>query len=325
MATTNLIKTSTACANINIALLKYWGKKEEKLNIPYQSSISLTLDGLYTTSTLTLDPLLTEDVLFINGKRVSEKEQIKIRRYLNLVREMYHRFGFIKVDSYNHVPTGAGLASSASSYASIALALNNIYNLKLDQKGLSSLARLGSGSASRSIYGGFSVWHHGEDHTSSFAEQLSSKWDELVFIVVILSREKKLVSSREAMKLSLETPAYQNFIATSNSLYPKMLEAIKKQDLMRLGPLVETSSELLHSTIRASGIDYYLKETYEFLDYVKELKKRFPLFYTLDAGPNVKILTSRQYLDDIMPFFKQYEIVIAGAGGEAYVQTESTR
>lgn len=324
MASHNSIKSVTARANVNIALLKYWGKKDETLKIPHQSSISLTLDDLYTVSTLSLFPNACRDELWINGEEASESDRNKLSEYFDLVRKIYHINGFIHVDSHNHVPTGAGLASSASSYASIALALNELFNMGLDKIGLSRLARLGSGSASRSIFGGFTVWHHGDNHDSSFAEALDTNWDDLAFIVVILSKDKKKISSREAMKKSLSTSEYLHFVKRSEELYPLFLDAIKDKSIERLGPLVEESSNLLHQTIRSSGIDYYLRETYELLDFLKQIKADFPLFYTIDAGPNVKLLTSKQYLKDILNRLSSYHTLVSYIGKDAYVQTKNT-
>lgn len=312
--------TITSYANVNIALLKYWGKADETLKIPYQSSLSLTLDGLGTTTTIHLDPTLTADQLFFDGAFANEKEQIKISKYLHQVRALYHCQGFVKIDTKNDVPTAAGLASSASAYASIALGLNQIYGLNLDKKGLSKLARLGSGSAARSIYGGFALWHHGDSHDTSYAEPILSSWNDLVFVVVLISRAPKKTSSTEAMKLSVKTKEYQIFVMESQALLPRMLEAIGEQNLSKLGPLVEQSSDLLHATIRATGIDYYLPETRKVLERVKQLKAQYPLFYTIDAGPNAKLLTTRQFAKQICQDLKGYETMIVGIGADAYVR-----
>lgn len=314
-------KSVTALANVNIALLKYWGKKDEALKLPFQTSISLTLEGLYTVSTLTIDPDFKEDELYLNGEKASDKEQEKIRAFFDLFRKMYKCKGYIRVNSENHVPTGAGLASSASAYASIATGLNDLFNLKLGKKEISMLARLGSGSASRSIFGGFTIWHHGDTHESSFAENIQSDWDDLVFVVVVLSKDKKKISSREAMAKSVKLPAYQTFLDESKKMVPLFMEAIQSKELHKLGPLVEKSSDLLHATIRSTGIDYYLPETYELLKFIKDLKHEAPLYYTIDAGPNVKLLTSRRYLEHIINRLSRYEVIISAIGGEAYVQS----
>ncbi len=314
------LKSVSSRAPVNIALLKYWGKKDEQLNIPFQSSISMTLDELYTDTTIELIPHANHDELFINGSQVMGAEQVKISRYLSTFRQVYKRQGYVRIHSVNHVPTGAGLASSASAYASIAVALNHLFQLGLDEKGLSRLARLGSGSAARSIHGGIVLWHHGEDHHSSFAEQLDDSWDDLRLIVVLISDKKKPISSRQAMQLSVKTPVYQQFVTWSAKMLPLMIEAIKAHDIITLGQLVEESSERLHATIRASGVDYYQKETYDFLAKLNTLKKQFPLFYTLDAGPNVKLLTTAQYLDDVLKNLRDETTIVCRMGKEAYVK-----
>ena len=310
----------TSHANVNIALLKYWGKKDELLKIPYQSSLSLSLDDLGTTTTITLDDTLTSDQLFLAGQRANPDEEIKMIKYLNLVRQLYGCRGYVKIDSTNSVPTAAGLASSASAYASIALGLNRVYNLNLNQEGLSKLARLGSGSAARSIYGGFAFWHHGESHETSYASPLPSTWDDLMFIIVLISGDKKKISSREAMAQSVLLPSYQDFVTSSEALVAPMLQAIAAKDLNRLGPLIEQSSDLLHHTIRQTGIDYYLPQTYELLKKLIPIKAKYPLFYTIDAGPNVKLLTRKQYVSDITKALSDYHLIVTGIGKDAYVR-----
>lgn len=317
----NQIKTAFAHANVNIALLKYWGKKDENLKIPFQSSISLTLNELYTETKITLDSSLTNDVLFLNGSRARTSDEEKLQTYLDLVRKIYQQDGFLKIESQNFVPTAAGLASSASAYASIALALNEVYNLCLDQKAISSLARLGSGSASRSIFGGFNIWHHGDDHETSYAEKIASDWDNLALIVVLISDKKKDISSREAMKKSLTRPSYQKFVAESTAMVPLVLNAIKEKDLKQLGPLIEKSSDLLHATIRDSGIDYYLPETYAFLEQLKLIKTEYDVYYTLDAGPNVKLLTTVNNVEAITKRLQKYETLVCTMGKDGYVRT----
>lgn len=315
-----LISVSTR-ANVNIALLKYWGKRDEELKIPYQTSIALTLDNLYTDTTIMLDSSLSTDELFLNGSRAEHSDEVTFQKYMYLVRKLYPIKGFVRVESSNHVPTAAGLASSASAYASIALALNEVFNLKLDQKGLSVLARLGSGSAARSIYGGFSMWHHGDHHAESFATSIESDWDDLVFVVVLLSDKKKQVSSREAMKKSVELASYNHFVSTSRAMVEPMLEAIKTKNIHALGALMEKSSDLLHQTIRETGIDFYLPQTYKLLEELKTIKCDFPLFYTIDAGPNVKLLTTRDNVERVVGRLSAYKTLVCGIGKEAYVRS----
>ena len=316
----NRLMTASGHANVNIALLKYWGKSDEKFKLPFQSSISLTLDELYTDTKLTLDPLLSSDQLFLNGQRAQKDDELQLQEYFNLVRQVYKLNGFIRVESVNHVPTAAGLASSASAYASIAMALNEIYGLNLDKQGVSTLARLGSGSAARSVFGGFTIWHKGNTHETSFAEKIKTDWDDLALIVVLISAEKKKVSSREAMKISVKLPSYNHFVRESKRMFPLMLEAIRQKSLSGLGELVEASSDLLHQTIRETGIDYYQAETYTLLDNLKAIKKDFPIYYTIDAGPNVKLLTSPKFVEDVCKRLNNYKVIVCRIGKDAYVK-----
>ena len=149
----------TARAHTNIALVKYWGKADEELIIPQNNSLSLTLDHFYTDTTVQFDPTLTADQFTLNGQA---QETTKITKFLDIIRQMAASQLFARVESTNHVPTMAGLASSASAYAALALAGSKALGLDLNSKDLSRLARRGSGSACRSIYGGFVEWKKGD-------------------------------------------------------------------------------------------------------------------------------------------------------------------
>ncbi|MBF9304739.1 diphosphomevalonate decarboxylase, partial [Staphylococcus epidermidis] len=167
-------KSGKARAHTNIALIKYWGKADENLIIPMNNSLSVTLERFYTETRVTFDDSLTEDQLILNKEAVNAKESAKIQRYMDMIRKEADISTYALIESDNFVPTAAGLASSASAYAALAGACNEALDLNLSDKDLSRLARRGSGSASRSIYGGFAEWEKGYDDKTSYAHQIES-------------------------------------------------------------------------------------------------------------------------------------------------------
>lgn len=181
-------KSGKARAHTNIALIKYWGKADEALIIPMNNSLSVTLDRFYTETRVTFDETLTEDQLILNGEAVNAKESAKIQRYMEMIRKEAGISEHALIESENFVPTAAGLASSASAYAALAGACNEALQLGLSDKDLSRLARRGSGSASRSIYGGFAEWEKGHDDESSFAHRVEADgWENELAMVLLLS------------------------------------------------------------------------------------------------------------------------------------------
>ena len=202
-----MAKSGKARAHTNIALIKYWGKADEKLIIPMNNSLSVSLDKFYTETKVTFDSDYPADQLILNGKEANEKETKKIQSYMDIVREIANTDLHARIDSQNFVPTAAGLASSASAYAALAAACNEALQLELSDKDLSRLARRGSGSASRSIFGGFAEWEKGHDDETSYAHPIDADhWeDELSMIFVVINNQSKKVSSRSGMSLTRDT------------------------------------------------------------------------------------------------------------------------
>src|SRR5690625_4101414 len=172
---------ATAQAHTNIALIKYWGKRHESLILPTNNSLSVTFDGFHTTTTVTFDEQLKQDSFYLNGEQISGIPYERVTNFLDLVRKKAQKTLYAKVESKNNVPTAAGFASSASGFAALAAAASRALQLELDETTLSRLTRQGSGSACRSIYGGFVEWQKGqaEDGTDSYAVQIAKEdhWD----------------------------------------------------------------------------------------------------------------------------------------------------
>lgn len=294
-----MIKTAKAQACSNIALIKYWGKRDAALNLPQNGSISLTLDGMTTTTTVHWDPGLTRDAVALNGKALDGDELAKMSRFLDLVRNLAGFDLKAKVDSQNNFPTAAGLASSASGFAALALASTAAAGLELSPRDLSLLARQGSGSACRSIFGGFVEWKRGEreDGLDAYAEQLLApeSWPEVRMLVAVLETRPKPLSSRAGMTQTVATsPMYPAWLATVEADLDAARTAIAKRDLEALGSVAEANALKMHATMITTlpSILYWQPPTVALMHRIWELRREgMPAWFTIDAGPNVKILT----------------------------------
>lgn len=303
-------------ANVNFALIKYWGKKEESLKIPFQSSLSFTVDNLYTETKVSFDKSLREDVITINGLKTGQSV-LRVKEYLNQLRKFYHVEDYCYLDSENFVPTASGLASSASAFASIAFGFLN--HLNLSDEELSKAARLGSGSASRSIYGGFSVWHHGNNHDTSFATPLDIEWDDFRIIVCLLDSSEKKHSSSEAMQIATRDSSYQDFVKKSKMDLTEMLEALKQKNLDLVGLIAERNSEMMHNLIERTGIIYKTKTSKQVIAIINKLRGNgIKAYFTMDAGPNVKIITTEQYVSKIIQEIP-FETIICKSGNRPLI------
>ena len=178
---------AAASAGSNIAFIKYWGNYDEQLRIPMNGSISMTLDAATTTTSVEFDSSLTTDHFTLNGRRANPRATARVASHLDHFRTMAHTDYKARVDSTNSFPNGAGIASSASGFAALTVAASSALGLDLDRFELGRIARLGSGSACRSIDGGFVEWHRGDSHEDSFAAPIApvDHWD-LVDIIAIV-------------------------------------------------------------------------------------------------------------------------------------------
>ncbi len=198
-------KRGFARAHTNIALIKYWGKVDSELIIPANDSVSLTLDEFYTDTVVNFSEDYKVNEFWLNGNLMPYKHMARINRVIDAVKEEYDYPGFAKIRSFNHVPTSAGLASSASGMAALAGAAADALGDEHDLTNISRIARLGSGSASRSVFGGIVHWHRGSDHESSFVEQVVNEKDiDLNMVTVpnvkVLCQNKDILAIRNFLK-----------------------------------------------------------------------------------------------------------------------------
>ncbi len=289
---------ATAKAHTNIALVKYWGKKDQDLIIPQTDSLSLTLNEFYTTTTVNFDNYLTSDLVAIDQHILSKKEAQKVVHVLDIVRQLSGIKSFARVDSINHVPTAAGLASSASAFAALAGAASTAAGLNLSSRDLSRLARRGSGSATRSIYGGLVEWQKGTDDDSSFAQPVLENVDfPIEMLAVLVDTKKKKVSSRSGMQSSVETsPYYDAWRQVVANDMVAIKKAIKAKDIDQIGHIAEENALRMHAlTFSADpGFTYFNGETLTIIKAVEDLRNQgVNCYYTMDAGPNVKVIYDR--------------------------------
>ncbi len=306
----------TAKAHVNIALIKYWGKKDSTWNLPLTSSLSLTLDKFYTITTVEYHKEMMEDHLYIDGNFILGEELNRVVKFMNWVRKLYGIPYFARIESQNYVPKKAGLASSSSAFAALALAATKAYGLDLSQIELSKLARLGSGSAARSIYGDFAIWHEGESHDTSYAESFG-KLDDIAVIVCLIDQGEKKVDSRTAMlKLDDYPELKETWIDTTNDYIKDIKKAFKKQDFKQIGEISQSHAELMHYIIQETGTSYLTNESFLVLDLVEKLKNQgHEIYATMDAGPNIKILVKKDAIKDVLPAIeKKCKVIVCYPG-----------
>ncbi|MBU1629264.1 MAG: diphosphomevalonate decarboxylase [Gammaproteobacteria bacterium] len=304
---------ATAFAPANIALCKYWGKRDEALNLPVTSSLSISLNNQGATTNICLQK--HRDEVTLNGELQSLDTVFSQRllRFLDLFREGCDLH--FKVDAQSDMPVGAGLASSACGFAALVLALNQLFGWGLCERELSILARLGSGSASRSLWDGFVKWHAGNrsDGMDSFAEHLPYEWPSLCVGLCVLFKQQKSISSREAMKRTVQTsPFYAAWKPTADQDLLCLEQAIQSQDFELLGSTAESNALAMHALILSSRppILYSQCETVTAMHTVWHLRAQgLPVYFTQDAGANLKLLFLKDASNAIRQAFPEVEMI----------------
>jgi diphosphomevalonate decarboxylase len=319
---------ATAQAHANIALVKYWGKRDAALNLPAAGSLSLTLDALTTTTTVELVDDAA-DSFELDGAAQRGDALARVGAWLDLVRAAAGDPRRARVVSGNDFPTAAGLASSASAFAALALAASAAFGLALTRRELSVLARRGSGSAARSIFGGLVEMHAGAraDGDDAFAEPIAdcAGWPLRMVIAVIGGGAPKHLGSRDAMEACADTsPLYPGWIASVPIDLAAARAAIARRDLPALGEVAERSALTMHATALASrpAILYFKPSTLAAFDAVRELRAAgVPAWATMDAGPHVKCLTDATSADQVAAALGGVagvtSVRVAAPGGEA--------
>lgn len=307
------MKKVIARSPVNIALIKYWGKANEQLVLPTTTSLSLTLTDLWTETIFEEGNFAFE----LNNKLADPQETKRVKDVLR-----HFRDDQVVIKSNNNFPTASGLASSASGFAALTVGLNKFYDANYTLQELATLTRVGSGSSCRSLVDGFAIWHR-----NGTLESIANPFPNLMMIVVLISENKKAISSREAMKITKETaPTYHQWTEASQQDFEKIRKAIIEKKLDLVGEIMEKNSERLHQVMKDSNppIVYQQLSSINVLNLVKQARKKGLIGYTtMDAGPNVKILVHQDQLDDWKQLLKRnipYRFLISRIGGKADAQ-----
>lgn len=320
---------ASAIANANIALVKYWGKRDKKLMLPNNGSISLTLDGLNTHTTAEFDEKYEKDEVTVGGNNLDGEALQNVSNYLDIIREKAGISLKAKVVSNNNFPTAAGLASSASGYAALALAASKAAGLDLDKNELSILARRGSGSASRSIEGGFVEWKKGEkvDGSDSFGVQVANQdhWPDFRLVTVITATTEKKVKSRAGMSQTVATcPYYKDWIETVEQDLDTVRKGILDKDFTVVGKTAEYNCLKMHATMMTTQppIIYWNPTTMNIIHSIMNWRDEgLESYFTIDAGPQVKIICLEKDVEEIQKRLSTIEgiekVHLCKPGGEA--------
>lgn len=316
------VVTARACANI--ALVKYWGKRDRKLNLPAAGSLSITLDALRTETSIQLADIAADRVV-LDGVEVSGRPRDRVCAHLDLVRKTGARRAI--VTSRSSFPAAAGLASSASGFAALSVAANAAYETGLDATQLSVLARRGSGSAARSIFGGFVRMDAGTrpDGLDAHAIPLHGVDLELVAAIAVVDAPKKDVSSTEGMDRTTATsPYHESWIAQVDLDIADAQAALRAADMDALPQVVEGSCLAMHADAMAArpGVIYFKAATLWAIDRVRELRSTgVPVMFTIDAGPHLVALTTPDHLDVVATALAEHpdvaRVIRSVAGGDA--------
>lgn len=293
---------ATVQAPANIAFIKYWGKKDAALRLPLNASLSMNLSEAYTTTTVEFDRHLHGDtVIFLDTPYKSKRprnlygvESQRVIDHLNRIRVIARSSMRAKVMTTNTFPASSGIASSASGFAALTVAAAAALGLSLSEKELSALARLGSGSACRSVPDGFVLWEEGTSSATSYAHSISPHdWWDLRDIVVIVASEKKETSSASGMSQVTTSPKLAKRIAAVPGRMKRAIAAIADKNIRALGEVIEEDCLDMHSVMQSQvpPLSYWTEETKMIVAAVRKWRKGgLAVYYTIDAGPNVHLI-----------------------------------
>jgi diphosphomevalonate decarboxylase len=324
---------ATAIAHPNIALAKYWGKRVFGHNLPAVPSLSVTLRGMATETTVELDPALGEDSLELNGEAAAEGPRRRVAGLLDRVREKAGINTFARVTSKNDFPTASGLASSASAFAALAVAASKAAGLALSPSELSNLARQTSVSSARSVLGGFVELERGERDQSFLAANSVAPVDhwDLAIVVAVTREGPKDVGSSEGMQHTATTsPYFPAWVESAPSTFAAIKEALLARDFDGLGKAAEHSALAMHAAAIAArpAVVYWTGATVEAINGVKRLRADgLPAYATIDAGPHVKVITRKAESETVAERMRAVPgvlrtIVTEPGGGARVVGTE---
>ena len=287
----------------NIALVKYWGKRDVTLNLPTHSSLSATLDKFGTYTTVEFLENLTKDQFILNGKHIESAKGIVV---LNHLRTLSKTSMCARVQSKNNMPTGAGLASSASGLAALTLAAARVLKLDLSQEKLAQVSRLGSGSSCRSFWGGFVEWQAGErpDGFDCKASQCvdENHWKLKVFVLILEESKKEIASTAGMERSRLSSPLFNTWVEKAKADFAQAKNAIHEKDFKLLAQIAESNCLFMHKTALSAQppVIYWNNKTLEVLNSVRGWQREgINVFFTIDAGANVVLFALEEDQDKL--------------------------
>lgn len=311
-------ETQVTCyAPSNIALIKYWGKRNPQLNLPCHSSLSISLNNKGAHCTITCGG--DHDLLLIN-ENIIDTQSAHGRRLFDFI-DLLHPHPTeprlkMNVQFNLNIPVAAGLASSACIFAALTKSLRDLYHWPLSDIQCSQLARLGSGSASRSLFNGFVQWHCGQNQhgTDCYAEALPYQWPELRLGIVMVCNQKKSISSRDAMQQTTQTsPDFSNYSKQSECHdLPAIKQAIIEKDFKTFGHIAEQNAIAMHHTMQTAtpSICYSLEKSKKIQQHIEHCRDQgLDIYYTQDAGPNIKLLFLDHNTSDVLSQFPSCDII----------------
>ncbi len=299
--TTSYLGRAEACANI--ALAKYWGKSDLGDNLTAVPSLSLSLDALRTRTEVIFDSALERDIAHMGDRAIDGRPLERVTQHLDRIRELANLKLKARVTSYNNFPTAAGLASSASGFAALATAAAQAAGLSLSKAQLSSLARKSSASAGRSLFEGFAVLGAETDESRPLAPR--THWD-VAMVVAVIGAGPKAIGSTGGMEQTKRTcPYFPVWEQVSPAIFENVKEGVLARDFEKVADNMEHSTRLMHATMMTSlpPVLYLKGPTVELMhDIARRRAAGEPVAYTMDAGPNVKVFTLGDHVDQTVAF-----------------------
>jgi diphosphomevalonate decarboxylase len=296
-----------AKASSNIAFLKYWGKEKNLDQIPLNNSISMTLSSCFTETECSISEKIEHEII-LNNKKLSKesKNYPKIINFLNKLQSILNEPKKLTLKTSNNFPTGSGIASSASGFAALTIAAiacwKNCKNFKelskknFSKKKLADLARLGSGSACRSFYGGFALWEKPNKVSSLFSKNHWNLWNTI--IIFSIPNQEKLIFSSDGHKVAESSPFFKIRLSGLPEKESLFIKALKSKNIKLLGPLLEQEALELHSVMTTSSpsIKYITEEVESFLCWIRKIRlmHNLQIYFTLDAGPNIHLIGKKK-------------------------------
>lgn len=317
--------TAVSCANI--AFIKYWGNRDAALRLPSNDSLSMNLEALTIETTVLFDDEMPEDQVSIGDEEAQGQARDRIVSQLDRVRARAQVTSKARIMSRGNFPQGTGLASSASGFAAMTFAAVHALGLEMDERALSVLARQGSGSASRSIPGGFVEWIASSSSETSFAHSIAPAdyWD-LRDVVVITTRDPKKVSSSDGHLIASTSPYFSERLSRLPARFHRTKRALLARDLVALGPELEAEAIELHFIAMTSRppIFYWSPEMVRVIQATREWREGgLQVYYTLDAGSNVHLICEGKDAETVAANAREvpdvHQVIVSAPGGPAHL------